>query len=77
MYEKYKNVCIYLAAKCSDSYYILQNPTGGYSAYPSSGEFSLQVPGCKLEVFKHGYGRKLEVETLSITGNSDYKNKIK
>lgn len=54
-----------------------RNPTGGYSASLSSGEFSLQVPGCKLEVFKHGYGRKLEVETLSITGNSDYKNKIK
>lgn len=31
MYSKYKNICIYLAAKCSDSYYILQKKYCFYS----------------------------------------------
>lgn len=53
-----------------------RKPTGGYSAFLSSVEFSLQVPGRKLHVFKHDNGRNLEVENLSVTDNGPLKIKL-
>lgn len=44
-------------------------PAAEFSTSLSPAEFSSQAVACKPQVIKHGYGRNLEVETLSVTDN--------